>query len=441
MRSSALARLTVMGVLTIALLVPLAWVSSIVSERANRRDIAVAEIGTTWGGQQTIGGLVLSVPYTTTWIDSSGRDQRTGGRAQFLPRDLHVEGALDPQTRKRGIFPVVVYSTQLKISGTFVRPDLDWVRPTPTEIDWQQASVNIGITDPRGLTHRMSVRWGTQDLPLVGGVAPVGLFATGVRATVPGLEAAVRGTEVPFACTIQLNGTRDLMFLPAAQETAVALTSSWPDPSFTGGPNPTIEKLDRSGFGARWHATDVARPFPARWTGNEAPAEQLAPMARLATFGVSLVQTVDVYQQSERAVKYAVLFIILTFLVFFLWEVFQATLLHPMQYAFVGFALCVFYLLLVSISERAGFDVAYGISASVTTLLIAGYARAIFSGTRQGLTVLAALIGLYGFLYLLLRLEDYALLAGSIGVFLVLAWVMYITRRMNWYDLRLGGSN
>ena len=126
---------------------------------------------------------------------------------------------------------------------------------------------------------------------------------------------------------------------------------------------------------------------------------------------------------------------------FFLWEVFRATLLHPMQYAFVGFSLCVFYLLLVSISEHAGFDIAYGLSAGVTTLLISGYARAILGGARQSATVLAALAGLYGFLYLLLRLEDYAQLAGSIGVFVVLAWVMYITRRMNWYELRLGASS
>ncbi len=441
MRTSALARLIVMGGLTISLLVPLAWVSSIVSERANRRDIAVADIGTTWGGQQTLGGLVLSVPFMTTWSASAGREQRTLGRAQFLPRDLQITAALDTQTRRRGIFPVVVYGTQLKISGTFVRPDLDWIRPLPTEIDWQQATINLGVSDPRGLTQRTTIRWGTQDLPLVGGIAPVGLFPTGVRATLPELASIARGSEIPFTCTIQLNGTRDLMFLPAAEETRATLTSSWPDPSFSGSPHPRIEKLDRSGFDARWRAVDVARPFPARWTSNDTSAEQLVPMARLSAFGVSLMQTVDIYQQSERAVKYAVLFIILTFLVFFLWEVFRATLLHPMQYAFVGFALCVFYLLLVSISERAGFDVAYGISATVTTLLIAGYARAILSGTQQSISVLTSLSALYGFLYLLLRLEDFALLAGSIGLFLVLAWVMFITRRMNWYELRLGASS
>jgi inner membrane protein len=166
--------------------------------------------------------------------------------------------------------------------------------------------------------------------------------------------------------------------------------------------------------------------------------DDLAARARASAFGVTLIEPVDIYQQAERAVKYAFLFVVLTFLVFFLWEVLGAASLHPMQYTFVGFAMCVFYLLLVSISEHAGFDAAYGISSGVTTVLIGGYAVSVLGGARRGASVLAALTTLYGFLYLLLRLEDYALLAGSIGLFAVLALVMFITRRMNWYDLRLG---
>jgi inner membrane protein len=168
--------------------------------------------------------------------------------------------------------------------------------------------------------------------------------------------------------------------------------------------------------------------------------DELFQAALASAFGVSLVQPVDIYQQAERAVKYAALFVVLTFLVFFLWEVFHASLLHPVQYTFVGFALCVFYLLLVSLSEHAGFDTAYVTSAAATTLLIGGYARTILRGTAAALSVAAALTALYGFLYLLLRLEDYALVAGSVGLFVVLAGVMFITRRMNWYDLKLGAS-
>jgi inner membrane protein len=438
MRSSAVARLVVMGVLALSLLIPLTWVYSIVSERASRRDATVTEVSGTWGRPQTIGGPVLSVPYTVTWMDASGRPQRSTLRAHFLARDLQIDGTLNTEIRRRGIFDVIVYRGQLKVTGRFVRPDTSWIRPVPERIDWQQATVSVGISDPRGLTRRAALSWRGVDLSFAGGVSDVGLFQNGIHATVTGLEEAQPGAELPFAFAIDVNGTRDARFMPAAEETTVTLTSAWPHPSFVGGPLPDTRQLDSAGFSARWHVADFGRPYPARWTSGETNPQQLVKQADESTFGVSLVQPVDIYHQAERAVKYAALFVVLTFLVFFLWEVFHAALLHPMQYAFVGFALCVFYLLLVSISEHAGFDIAYGISAGVTTLLISLYARAILRGTRQGASVLAALTTLYAFLYLLLRLEDYALLAGSIGLFIVLAFVMFITRRMNWYELKLG---
>jgi inner membrane protein len=169
-------------------------------------------------------------------------------------------------------------------------------------------------------------------------------------------------------------------------------------------------------------------------------AAQIKSQADASAFGVSLVQPVDIYQQTERAVKYAPLFIVMTFVVFFLWETIRERLLHPVQYLFVGFAMCVFYLLLLSISEHLGFDIAYGAAASATTLLIAMYSVYTLGGVSQGVLMGSGLVVLYGFLYLLLRLEDYALLAGSIGLFVMLALLMYCTRRVNWYELRLGGQ-
>ena len=252
------------------------------------------------------------------------------------------------------------------------------------------------------------------------------------------IGALNEGTEIPFSYTLELNGTRDLRFVPAAEETMVHLTAPWLHPSFTGGPLPEWRYLEGRGFTASWRVPDFGRPYPARWKSGEINADQLSAHAETSAFGVSLIQPVDIYQQAERAVKYAVLFLVLTFVVFFMWEIFHTALLHPMQYALVGFALFVFYLLLVSISEHAGFDTAYAISATVTTVLIAGYARAVLKGRTQGVSVFGALTTLYGFLYLLLRLEDYALLAGAIGLFVVLTRVMFLTRRMDWYSLRLG---
>jgi len=438
MRNSATARLLVMGFLAILLLVPLMWVQSIVSERASRRADAIREVSGTWGGPQTVGGPVLSIPYTVTWIDNSGRRQRAAARAFSLPRTLQVDGRVTTELRRRGIFEVPVYRTTLKISGSFVRPDLNWLRPSPETVSWDQATVQVGLSDPRGIARRAALQWNGGDVPFAGGADDTGLFCAGLHASVPSLETVAAGTELPFAFTLDVNGTRDLRFLPSAAETTVSLASTWPHPSFAGAPLPETRAIAGDGFTANWRVQDFGRPYAAEWTSADMNRDRLVTQSSESAFGVSLIQPVDIYQQAERAVKYAVLFVVLTFLVFFLWEIFSATLLHPMQYAFVGFAICVFYLLLISISEHTGFDRAYLIASGVTTLLIAGYARAVLRGFAGGASVLAALATLYGFLYLLLRLEDYALLAGSVGLFIVLAVVMFVTRRMNWYDMKLG---
>jgi inner membrane protein len=430
-----------MGALTLALLVPLVMVQGTVSERAGRREEAVREVSGTWGAPQTFGGPVLSIPYTIAWTDGSGRPQRAQHRVQVLARELRIDGAVVPEQRRRGIFEVMVYRTELKVSGRFVRPDLAWLKPSPSEIDWNQATLSIGVSDPKGLTKRGALDWNGRTVPFSGGIADVVLFGSGIHAVITGLDTVTPGTDVPFAFTIDMNGTRDLFFLPSAEETTVTLSSSWPHPSFSGAPLPQSRTTGDAGFTGRWAVTDFGRAYPARWSNAGTDRQQLIAMAQASAFGVSLLQPVDIYQQAERAVKYAILFIVLTFLVFFLWEVFQATLLHPMQYAFVGFALCLFYLLLLSISEHTGFDTAYAISSVAATTLIGGYSRAVLRGTRPALSVVGALAALYGFLYLLLRLEDYALLAGSVGMFVVLAFVMFITRRMNWYELRLGQSD
>jgi len=434
--------MAVMALLTVFLMVPMTMVDSLVSERTARRDEAAKEVGASWGGAQTISGPVLVVPYTQTWTDEHGRQQSAIGQAYFLPAELHADAVLDTQARKRGIFEVAVYATTVKVEGRFVRPSLEWLRPVPAEIRWAEAVVAVGVSDPQALTRRATLTMGGAgaESPFSGGAMDVGLFSAGIHAAVPGLGAIAAGESLPFAFTLDVNGTRDVRFLPSAEETTVNLSSAWPHASFVGARLPQSRTTGSGGFTAQWRAPDFGRPYPSRWSSGAMNREQLAAQGDASAFGVNLSQPVDVYQQAERAVKYAVLFIVLTFLVFFLWELFRLTLLHPMHYVFVGFALCVFYLLLLSLSEHVGFDAAYAGSAAVTMLLISGYAGSVLNGWRQGSSVAAALAALYGFLYLLLRLEDYALLAGAIGLFLILSAVMFLTRRMNWYELRLGGK-
>jgi inner membrane protein len=435
-----MARLVVMGVLLVGLLIPLSMVQSVVSERASRRFMVVQEVGATWGGVQTIGGPVLTVPYRYTTTDQEGKARIRVARAFFLPDVLDIKGSMDPQRLERGIFTAIVYKSHLAITGQFVRPDFADIRPFPEEVLWEEATLNLGVADPRGIARRVMIRWNGADVPLVPGVETGGLFASGLHAAAGGLSVVPAGRTVAFAIELDVNGNQDLKVLPAGSETTVELASTWPHPSFTGAPLPAFRETSPAGFTGRWSVPYFGRAYAQRWTNVGNDPAQLKSQADASAIGVSLLQPVDIYQQAERAVKYAALFIVMTFVVFFLWEIVRARLLHPIQYSFVGFAMCVFYLLLISISEHLGFDLAYASASGATTMLIAVYSVYVLGGILEGAVMGAGLVALYGFLYLLLRLEDYALLAGSIGLFGMLALLMYATRRVNWYELRLGAA-
>jgi inner membrane protein len=439
MRRSALARLAVMAILLACLMVPLTMVQGVVSERAARRAEATADISSIWGGVQTLGGPVLTVPYRYTWIDQNGRAKPAVGHAHFLPQRLEIDGAVDPEVRRRGLFEVVVFRSRLTVKGRFAPPDFTGIRPAPDQIQWDGATLSLGVTDPKGISRGITLKVNGAERRFTPGVELVGLFASGVRAPVTGLSA----TSGPLECAleIELNGTRQLRFMPGGDETTVALASTWPHPSFAGAPLPLSRDVRANGFTATWRAPFFGRGYAPRWASTEMNAEQLKAHGEASAFGVILLQPVDIYQQAERAVKYGALFIVLTFVIAFLWEIVQGSRLHPIQYLFVGFAMCVFYLLLLSLSEHIGFDRAYLTAATATIALLSWYWSRIVKGARHGVSMAATLAGLYGYLYLLLRLEDYALLAGSLGLFAMLATVMYLTRRVDWYDLRLGAAD
>ena len=437
MRTSAMVRLAVMGLLLIALMIPLTMTHSVVSERASRRDSAAAEISGIWGGAQTIGGPVLVIPYRCSYRDNAGRLQQDLERIFLLPEALEFDGVITPGLRSRGLFPVVVYDARVKARGRFTPPDLSHVRPTPDEILWADATIRIGVSDPKGIVSATGITWNGQRQRFVPGVGDVGLFAAGVQAPAPGLSAS-SSAPVPFEYELDVRGTRELRFLPAGNETAVKLQSTWPHPSFVGAPLPSTRRVGESGFSASWRTPYFGRGYPPLWTSAGFSREQRLSQAAASAFGVTLVEPVDIYLQSERAVKYAALFIVLTFVVAFLWEVTSGVLVHPIQYLFVGFAMCIFYLLLVSLAEHVRFDPAYFVASACTIGLIAWYWSWVLGDNRHGILMAAALTLLYSYLYLLLRLEDFALLAGSIGLFLVLGLLMFVTRRVNWYELRLG---
>ena len=435
-RTSAVARIAMMLVLMIGLLVPLMMIFGLVSERAGRRDEATRDVSGQWGGTQMVLGPVLSIEFHTTTIGPDGKPKVIADRAAFLPAALQVEAEAVPEERSRGLFEVIVYRSRLKLTGRFAAPDFSRWQVRPEDVVRSTATLTVGLTEPRGIAAPLRLQWDGQEQKFVPGTPELAIGLPGISAAVP-LPEATR--EIPFEIGLEINGTRDLRFTPLGNETIVNLSSSWPHPGFVGAPLPQERSITSSGFTARWNVPYYGRSFATSWTVNATNREQLSQALVLASFGVSLVRPVDIYQQSERAVKYAALFIVMTFVIAFLWEIIHGVLVHPVQYVFIGFALCVFYLLLLALSEHIGFDRAYLAAATANIGLIAWYwTWVIRSGARHGVLMGTVLSTLYGYLYLLLRLEDYSLLAGAVGLFVMLAAVMFLTRKIDWYTLRLG---
>lgn len=428
-------KLLTIGFLILLLLIPLAMVRSLVAERQGRSATAAAEVAASWGGEQTLGGPVLTVPYRVRWQDGEGKTVETTQLAHFLPERLHVAGELRPERRQRGIFETVVYRSELRVSGAFRQPDFSGWGIAANDVFWDQATVSFGVPDPRGIRQGVVLRWGNRDVQLEPGAGEARLWTAGLGAAVPGLGTAEAGS-IPFSLAIGLNGSGRFEVLPFGKETVVRLRSSWPHPSFAGAFLPETRTVSDRGFDAVWRVSWFGRSYPQRWRSSE--TANLVPETALAAsaFGVELFLPADGYQKTERSLKYGLLFVALTFLAFFLCETFNPFAVHAVQYLLVGFALCIFYLLLLSLSEVLPFGAAYAAAAAATVLLIGAYGAAALRGWRRGTLVAGVLAVLYGYLWCLLRAEDRSLLLGSVGLFLILALVMYLTRRIDWHAPR-----
>ena len=437
-RYSTVLKMVAIAVLILFLLIPLTMVRSVLQERLNRRDEAVREVTATWGKEQVIMGPVLIVPFKQdqkTWEQKvvNGKWERVEAgstiwrRAYFLPSTLKADGQLNPDRLRRGIYETVVYSGILNLSGAFARPSFEEWSVDPQQILWDEAEIALSITDLRGAKETLQMKLGEQVIPLRPGRRLEG-FDGGVYARIKGLKDSA--DTIPFSMSLTLNGSRSLRFAPAGVNNDIRLVSNWPDPSFQGAFLPVGRKVGPDGFSAHWQISHYGRSFPQQWT-DQNPVNAAGTASSL--FGVDLVPALDSYRFVERSIKYGILFITLLFAAFFLFEVLSTVRIHPFQYALVGIALCLFYLALLALSEVIPFDAAYWIGAAVSSLLISLYsAKFLQSGSRASL-VAVGLAVVYAFLFVVLRLQDYSLLVGTAGLFLVLAIVMFVTRNIDWY--------
>jgi inner membrane protein len=430
-RFSSLIKAAFIGCLVLVLLVPMFMIQGLVSERQARRSEAEAEMASSWGGEQTIGGPVLTVPFIERLIDSAGKRVETVAFAHFLPDELSIRGTMAPEKRRRGMYEATLYTSRLSLKGSYTQPDFSGWRVDPADILWADAYLSVELADMRALQDRVSLAWGSWTTEFRPGKGSAGLFAGEIRAPLRGLPAASGGRPLPFSFDLGLRGGGSLSFLPLGNETSVRVISPWKSPTFNGSFLPAERTLSEQGFDAAWKVISLARAYPQRWRGGE-----VEPGAILSSgFGVSLMTPVDSYLKVTRALKYGILFLFLPFLTLFLFEVFSSRRIHPLQYLFVGVADCVFYLLLLSLSEHAGFDLSYWLAASAAAALITAYTCAVVRSLKKGILILPVLAAADAFLFVVLRSEDYALLIGAIGLFLILAAVMTMTRKVDWYGV------
>ena len=433
LRASVTAKLLFIGFLILLLLIPMGMIENVIYERNHLYASAKQDIMNAWGGEQTIGGPVLTLPYRVTYVDDKGIERQRESLAHFLPEHLSIRGHLNSESRYRGIYQVPVYTADLKLSGRFDPPDIAKLGIDPHTVNWSEAYLSVAIADARGIKDPMTLRSNRGSGTFEPGGVKVRGFDPQVVVPITGLGKAGESSDIQFAFDLKLSGTEKLAFLPVGDRTEVLLTSPWPSPSFVGAYLPEQRDIDAKGFSAEWKVLHLGRSYPGEWSGRKIPAKRIANSA----FGVNLFVPVSTYQKSTRAAKYAILFIGLSFLAYFMFEVFGSLRLHPFQYLLVGFANCLFYLLLLSLSEHTHFGIAYTISAAASTGLVVGYSASVLGNRSHVLTMLALLAGLYTFLYVTLRAEQYAMLIGAVALFVILATIMYLTRRLDWYRVTL----
>ena len=420
-------KMIIVSGLAILLLIPSFLIQDVIRERISLSEKVKSELYAQWGGKQVVAGPVLNVPFSVTEPGENNQVPNIRkGVAHFLPETLKTDGTLYPETRKRGIYKVVVYEGELKLKGTFAQPDVSQLDLPNAQYNWDAAYFTIGVSDMRGIKNLPELVINGQKCKVEPGVSDTDLFESGITVKADSVDLK---QPMNFEIELVLNGSEDLSVEALGKTSEVVMKSDWADPGFTGGFLPANRQVTAKGFTADWLVTHLNRNFPQQWIDNKYNTHD-------AKLGVELLIPVDHYQKSMRSAKYAILFIALNFIVFIFIELKSNARIHPFQYSLVAFALLMFYALLTSIGEQTGFNWAYLISALAVTLLISWYAFTILRDGRLVAWVTLLQTGLYLFLFTILQLQDYALLAGSIGLFIILAIIMKASQQIKWYSER-----
>jgi inner membrane protein len=432
LKNSHFVKILLIGFLILLLQIPIYQIRRVIDERKQTREDAVKEVTEKWGQSQSLIGPSIIVPYINRSYQPGNQRQRQFDSnieyATFLPEQLKISGKLDSQLLYRGIYGISVYKMSVQAGGCFLHPDFSEWAIDPNDILWGRAYLSLGLADAGAMTKSPSLLWNNKQMDILPSAGEFGGNMEGVHVK---LADDLNENTFNFSFSLEFNGSVGAYFVPFGRDTEVQLDSDWNSPSFQGTWLPVNRTVDGNGFKATWNVPFLSRQYAQQWLSFPGPGQNISN----SKFGVDMISPVDQYVMSQRSVKYQVLFLVLTFATLWLFEVLAKTRVHPVQYLLIGAGMCLFYLLELSLAEHIGFIRAYIIASVAIIALITSYSAAVLKASRRAVIVGLVVTLLYIYLYVLLMIEDYALLAGSIGLFITLAAIMFLTRKVNWYSL------
>lgn len=434
-------KLILVGGLAFLLWIPAMLIYALLWDRSTRADTVTAEIVERAGGRQTISGPIILVPadIDTGKTDKNGDAISRAALVAFTPKHLDITGIARTTTRARSIYEASVYDADFTMKGRF-EIGAPPAAEGPVTLRWDQARLAVKFGSAAHLkgvrdTIALSIDGGPAITAFEPGIDTAAPNAAGPRQTAPGVSAPLALNGAPaafdFELSLPLSGGGALFFAPIGEETVANISADWPDPGFQGAYMPDDRAIGADGFNAEWRIPYLARAIPRSFF-----ADRGLSTLEGSAFGAEFVAATSPYKSVNRALKYALMFLGIVFLTFFLFEATMGGRAHPAQYILLGATQVVFYLLVLAFSEHIGFGQAFFMTAGATVILSGWYAATVFHSKIRGLIAFAAFSGAYGLIYLLMKSEDYALLIGSVTAFAALAVTMVVTRNLNWYGGR-----
>lgn len=430
---SVLIKLVLIGVLTLLLLIPSSWIQDLIGERQSRQDEVIKEISDKWSGSQLLEGPVMVLPYKTLvkQNDTAGKItyKEIVTNIYILPEALNIISKVEPEILHRGIFDAVVYNTKIKVNGKFSQLEVKKSGIDPNMVLWDKVKLAIGLSDLKGLKNNPAIRLGNIIYNVEPDFTSLNLFKNNLI-TLPDLSPA-KNTALNFNFDLDLRGSSELNFMHLGKTTTVKIEGKWNNPSFTGRYLPEERNVTAKGFNANWKMPYFNRRFPQQWV-EENTVMQTRSTNNDASFGVKFILPVDQYQKTMRSAKYAILIILLTFISLFFTELLNKRKVHLLQYVLIGAAMTIYYTLLLSFSEQVGFNIAYLIASVATVLLVSLFIASLLRNKKPAIIFSAILTIFYSFIFVIIQLQDLALLFGSVGLFIIVAVMMYLSARIEW---------